>query len=287
MNVFLKLLFVILIGVVTPLCSNEKVDYYKAGAKPNFDNVLLIINYNHPYYQSIDFLKEVYGYVFPNIVFYGEKEDPRVKVISHHFGWWGQGVLADAMQCWPDYEGYICVQDDCFMNFWNFARLDMNKIWLCEIENTIPLDAPQNFWWQWWNKSCGQPAVVAAFNQLTKEQKEKLAKSIGPERIGFTYHDFIYVPGRLREGFINFCNIFSNPPVFVELAIPNILMLLDEKDQWEHLNLFWGGFGDVREYTTQFDWFHPIKFSSQSNQEFIRKIVNQWQHNNHQQSAEL
>lgn len=257
---------------------SEDVDYFKKGAKPNLEKTLLVINYNHPYYNSIDFLKEMYSPVFPNIVFYGEKEDPRVTVFAHNFGWWGQGVLADAMKRWPNYEGYFCVQDDCFMNFWNFARLDTNKIWLCDIANKLSLDTPQNFWWTAWNRDSGKPALLAAFNRLTPEQKERIAKSVGPGNTGFTYHDFVYVPGRLKDDFIKQCAIFSDPQIFVELALPNILMSLEEVDKWERLNLSWKTADDFV-YKTSFDWVHPIKFSQEKNREFIRKLVNEWKTN--------
>jgi hypothetical protein len=271
------LCFLVLCGMLTVNLLAGDVDYFKKGSKPNLEKTLLVINYNHPYYDSIDFLKEIYSPIFPNIVFYGEKEDPRVNVFAHNVGWWGQGVLADAMTRWPNFEGYFCVQDDCFMNFWNFTRLDKNKIWLCDIANKLSLDTPQDFWWIAWNRDSGKPALLSAFNHLTPEQKERIAKSVGPGNTGFTYHDFVYVPGRLREGFIKQCAIFSDPKIFVELALPNILMSLEEVDKWERLNLSWGV--SEAEYKTSFDWVHPIKFSKEQNRDFIKKIVTEWKAN--------
>jgi hypothetical protein len=39
----------------------------------HWKNTLLIINFNHPFYNSIPFLEQIYGKEFPNIVFYGEQ----------------------------------------------------------------------------------------------------------------------------------------------------------------------------------------------------------------------
>ncbi|MDZ4152650.1 hypothetical protein, partial [Methylicorpusculum sp.] len=82
-----------------------------AKVKHHFDDVLLIINYNHPHYQTIDFLKKIYGKSFSHIVFYGEKPDSRVHTVSHHYGWYGYRALADAMKRYPHFRGYLYTND--------------------------------------------------------------------------------------------------------------------------------------------------------------------------------
>jgi hypothetical protein len=113
------LIISVLILSISPLNSEEYTPL--DDMKSLFSDILLIINYNNPHYQSIDFLKEIYSPVFTNIIFYGEASHPEVHLISHHKGWWGHEVLKDAMIRYPGYSGYLCLQDDCFLNYWNFG----------------------------------------------------------------------------------------------------------------------------------------------------------------------
>jgi hypothetical protein len=256
---------------------DKPVNAYLQGERPSFDRILLIVNYNHPHYKSIPFIKELYGHIFPNMVFYGEKEDPNVIAIDQHLGWWGQNVLADAMIRWPDYEGYICVQDDCFMNFWNYGRLDKNKIWFSPMGSGIPLETLSHPW-SWWNMECGRAALLAALDKLDQKYYDRLIKNNLPGRIFVTWSDFVYVPQRLREDYIQVCSCFSNPHVFVEIAIPQILLCIDNIQNIEILNTYWAWPPDhaILHYNVEYDWVHPMKFSNPGIREKMKSIVDLW-----------
>lgn len=256
--------------------SCEEVNYFCVDASTlDFSDTLLIINYNHPYYGTIPFLREIYSHIFPNIVFYGEETHPEVIALKHHKGWYGQRVISDAMERWPDYKGYICVQDDCFMNFWNFARLDKNKIWTSYPEGIISLSTLHHPWC-WWQNTCGHFATKKAIGKLQKKYVSMLASNIGPKKVAFTYHDFVYIPGHMRTAFIELCSCFNDPPVFVELALINILLCMEKIDNIEFLKQKWDFWNVTEEYNTFYDWVHPIKFSRFDNQEIMRSVVNIW-----------
>lgn len=44
---------------------------YSKEERNSFDEILLVVHYNHPYFQTSEFLEKLYA-CFPNIVFYGE-----------------------------------------------------------------------------------------------------------------------------------------------------------------------------------------------------------------------
>lgn len=234
------------------------------------DQTLLIINYNHPYYESIDFIREIYSSNFPNIVFYGEKSHPEVNQISHHYGWFAQNVIADAMQRWPDYEGYLFLEDDCFMNFWNYGRLDKDKIWL---HNNAPLYdlKEERAKWCWWNMPCGRPAMQKAYDQLPDSYKEMLAINLGANAVLGSVADMAYIPAAYRNDFIELSNYFSE--VFIEIAIPTMFCCLEYRENWENLNFFWGCKTLPNDYDPALDWIHPIKFSKAENRQFISSIL--------------
>jgi len=151
-----------------------------SAAKPFGDDVLLIVNYNFPHYESIDFLKSIYNPCFPHIVFYGAKDHPDVIQLDTYRGWYAYAVILDAMQRFPEYQGYLCIHDDCVLNFWNLYRFDKYKIWadgygradLAKAKNAI-------HGWGWWPKSCGYDAVKQVYDKLPEKYIENLSHNYG------------------------------------------------------------------------------------------------------------
>jgi hypothetical protein len=252
----------------------EEVSHSAEEISHFFDDVLLIINFNHPFYDNIKFLKEIYAPFFKNIVFYGEEPHPEVNVISHYQGWFVHRAIRDAMQKWPYFKGYICCQDDCLMNFWNYPRLDKDKIWLHSYW-TASLNMEIHPW-VWWNGPFGHVASVEAYKKLSNRAIECLEGNCGPQAFAYTWADFVYISGKYREEFIQVSECFDNPNVFIEIAIPTIVLCLEKYDDIEHLNPYWGGSTysiDPSTYQTHYDWIHPLKLSNPDNQTFIRNVM--------------
>jgi len=242
--------------------------------RKHFEDVLLIINFNHPHYENIEFLKEIYSPYFKNIVFYGEKEHPEINVFKHNFGWYVHKAIRDAMRKWPYFKGYLCCQDDCFMNFWNFLKLDKNKIWFHQFWRA-PLDA-KNIGWTWWTYPCGYEASKKAYKKLPKTAIDILTKNCGESHFAYSWADFFYVPGQHSKKFIEISKCFANPEVFIEIAIPTILLSIEDKDRFEALHPLWTGTInsiDLQNFDVNVDWVHPIKFTNSENREFVRKVI--------------
>lgn len=266
------------------------VQLFKRTPPLDFSRTLLIINYNHPFYQSIPFLREIYSEVFPHIVFYGEQPHPEVNVYATHMGYFCQDVIADAMEKWPDFEGYICVQDDCFMNFWNFARLDKNKIWITSPRTSIKgqnryssffdVADPKRHPWPWVNLPIGKQAVLKALGNIPSRNLQILESNCGENNILGSLVDFVYIPGRLKDQYIFLCKLISNPPIFVEIAIPFIFTCIEDIHNWEFLHTLWGPEDIYKSYGAHYDWVHPFKFSNPNSQNFIRNIMNTWKAKN-------
>lgn len=238
-----------------------------------FDDVLLVINFNHPYYQNIEFFEEIYRPYFKNIVYYGEKSHPGVNVIPHHQGWFFHRAVKDVFKRWPGYKGYIFCQDDCFMNFANFVRLDKEKIWYHSYWSAS-LHEPSNPW-PWWNYAIGYPSIKAAFKKLPQANREILSDNCGLCHVPVAWADFFYVPAHFKPDILQLCSCFDNPHVFLEIGIPTLLLSLDSFENMEHLNACWGGTiqtVDFSQFDENYDWIHPIKFSDPNNKAFIRSL---------------
>lgn len=245
-----------------------------------FANVLLVVHYNHPYYNSIPFIEDLYSSIFPNIVFFGEAPHPKVNVIRTEKGYKFSKVVANVLDRFPGYVGYIFLQDDCFMNFWNYERLDTTKFWFMENDKAgfrrtdiTNINISSLSWW-FGHPTVGMKQYAAALKQIDPQELFLLEKNHGKNQcIGFGC-DMFYIPQKFAKQALNLSLIFSN--VFCELSIPTILSCIDELSNWEKLNALWfvGSSAKVLPaYSPEYDWVHPLKFSCIEDRDFAVKQI--------------
>ncbi|MGE4168419.1 MAG: hypothetical protein AB7E68_02635 [Candidatus Babeliales bacterium] len=254
------------------ICAVNAVPCYKS-----FDNILLIINYNHPHYESIPFIKELYGPYFANIVFYGTQKHSDVYDLPLYKGYFSYLSIADAMERFPDYEGYFFVHDDCIINPWRLLRLDRNKIWIpktfwitdeasTDIGTPINVKNPHFPSWCWWGSEWGYWPTRIAFEELPDEAKQLLESSWGEDNVVGSYADVVYIPALFKERYIELARIFGKNKVFLEIALPTIIACLSSKEEYEFLiGQLWG-------YATEKDYNHPIKLSYPEKRAYIKEI---------------
>lgn len=247
-----------------------------------FDNILLIINYNHAFYQSIPLLKQLYSPYFRNIVFYGPEEHPDVTCCKHHEGFLSYITIADAMEKNPEMDGYFFLMDDCILNAWLLAPCDTQKIWYSDIHSftstrgtPLELEYGLNAYSSWsiWLTKWGYPAAMPVFNALAEPYKMQLARNWGPKRMVAAYSDLIYIPGKFRTQFIELATLCWKHELFLEIAVPTIAACLDAKTNWVWLK----GQGTERSnpcktFNPKNYFHHPIKLSSPDNQRFIEQL---------------
>jgi hypothetical protein len=250
------------------LLVNSSIAY---GSLKNND-ILLIINYNHAHYNSVQLLRELYEPYFPHIEFYGPKPHSQVRCCYHDAGWYGYKVLADAMNKFPHYKGYLFTNDDCIIHPWNLHKYDDQKIW-CIKPYRAKLEKSAVAGWAW-HKHFAFPAVSNAFQMLSTHYRNALEKNYGSNTIAWGYSDIVYVPARLRQDIIALCALFESSRTFLEIAFPTMLSCLEETKNMEFLNgiAVWDRDKDLIQQlcTPDVDFFHPLKLSAVENQLFIK-----------------
>lgn len=258
--------------------------------KEKFSDVVLIINFNHPYYNNIEFLKELYS-CFDDIVFYGEKESPDVICVPTTTGYILSGVISDVCARFPDKKGYLFLQDDCALHFWNLLQLDLDRIWYAIKFNDGKLTNDKCFSiinmngqivsgypWNWGRTCCFNNASVA-FRSLSNDDQYYLNENLGMNNIPSMMCEVFYVPSRFKNDFLRLNSIFND--VFCEVAVPSMLCSMDLIENWEQLTMLGGegvgydglGGSTLIKYPMEVSWVHPIKFSSQKNRDLMLKIV--------------
>ena len=248
--------------------------------------LLLIVIFNSEFFENIPVIEKLYGEFFTKIVYYSDVEhsDLGVHGVPFNHGVFQHIAVADAMHRYPDYDGYLWIGDDVFLNHaLLFKKMNFSKVWVDGVDKAylcLFADASQYNLGHWW-KTMGKAATAEAYACLPAVYKNRF-----PERLN-CHHcatnnaaDVGYIPKRYRAQFLELAFVFRH--VFFEIAIPTFVRVItDEADDvmtfqhsvyvWENP---WNKSAIVRQHwNTNVEFMHPVKFSDPEN----LKMLIPWQ----------
>lgn len=276
-----------------PVSSNtvdELLDYAELSKsypiyQEKFARTLLVIHFNHPFYANINFIKSLYAPFFPHIVFYGERPHPEVITIKTQTGFLHSPVIRDVFTRYPDFDGYLFLEDDCILNVWNCLAFDLNKVWL-PANNKLgsPIKSEPGFlmanmatganskmWW--WPSHLGFAPTKIAYSKLLPRDLEIINANLGKDNAAGAVCDMFYIPGKYSADVIRLSELFFN--VFVEIAIPTILCCLDHVSNWQGASMAWGSSPSPKNpWPVAYTCIHPVKLSNQKNRAQIMNAFN-------------
>jgi len=250
-------------GKLLNLTSHSKRNCYRH----HFRNILLVIVYNHPHYESITMLREYYEPLFPNIYFCGPEMKTKSRSV-HMFdinrGIFGYECLANAIRQnhMAGFKGYFYVNDDVILNFWRLIETSFDKDYIWAYRNgreSLAGPIPQN--WYWWISPYGFRNLRRAVDRIQilskrftsyRNSLEVFTKN-GNNGSTFAYNgrsDIVYIPREHALKFQELSSIFRSESVFLEIAIPTICRFLAQESDIKEL---YGHYipGDVRKNDTR------------------------------------
>ena len=248
--------------------------------------LLLIVIFNSEFFENIPVIEKLYREVFTKIVYYSDVEHSNLGVhgVPFNHGVFQHIAVADAMHRYPDYDGYLWIGDDVFLNHaLLFNKMNFSKVWVDGVDKAylcLFADASQ-YNLGHWLRNWGKAATAEAYTCLPTVYKNRF-----PERLN-CHHcatnnaaDVGYIPKRYRTQFLELAYVFRH--VLFEIAIPTLVRVMtDEADDvttfqhsvyvWENP---WNKSAIVRQHwNTNVEFMHPVKFSDPEN----LKMLIPWQ----------
>ena len=248
--------------------------------------LLLIVNFNSEFFGNIPVIEKLYREVFTKIVYYSDVEhsDLGVHGVPFNHGVFQHIAVADAMHRYPDYDGYLWIGDDVFLNHaLLFNKMNFSKVWIDGNDKSyMCLFADASLYGPGhWLRNWGKAATAEAYDCLPNVYRDRF-----PERLN-CHHcatnnaaDVGYIPQRYRKQFMELAYVFRH--VLFEIAIPTLVRVMtDEADDimtfrhsvyvWEDP---WNKSAIVRQHwNTNVAFMHPVKFSDPEN----LKMLTPWQ----------
>ena len=239
------------------------------------DEILLIINYNHPSYLYLnEYLEELYKKNFPNIVYIYPAEIRKEKAIPNIIicpesknGFYSYGCIEKVYQKYPNFKGYFFINDDLYIKVWEFQFYDFSVPWFYQFSSGgITSD------WSHYN-SCVHLNDIYNNNL---EWKRNITYFLGVYKIIFGLSDLYYIPQYYIRRFIELGREMLKSKIFLECGVQAIFGIISApKYHIIYLRALWG---DERKMfiNALHDEFkqitiHPIKFSNDAHKEAVRK----------------
>lgn len=268
--------------------------------------ILLAVNYNFPHYASIPLLQKFYEPIFGKVVFCGDSQYSQdVITINEHRGFLGYECVAAAIRLYPGYSGYLHINDDVILNWWNILKFDQKKIWTgskIEYKTGHIFDELRLPSWHWWKTVHAAHLCENAFEQVidysrTKEGiklkfpqlLKRYYKNTGDRKLCVhAWGDVFYIPKKYAKLYEKLSEIYRDNNVFLEVAVPGILaFLLTRRNQVNmdglYLNEKYGyspsylsGEAFFETYTFDLTFSHPLKLNGQKQAttwNFVKNII--------------
>ena len=205
--------------------------------KDAFNDLLIVVVYNYPFYYSIPHLSGLYRPSFPHLLFCGPPDNTTgILTININRGILGYECLGRAIREHPGYRGYFYISDDVILNYWNFPDFDREKIWESSFSfGSTPVYEPASTNWYWWISPYG-------LNNCRRACEDVANMNFGVKKLNVKYHlstlfknsneslrcfsgrsDIFYIPRKHAKAFSILSETFYEQKVFLEIAVPTMI----------------------------------------------------------------
>lgn len=285
------------VSKIAAMCPNLKLHlqgntYAKDSDKTIFfHDILLIVVYNHFYYNNTLYLDTIHRTMFRHIVYCGESLAKFQKETNDNgtqftfieasvfLGFNAYHCVIKAMQMGYKVKGYLLAGDDVMFKPWTLLKADKNKIWVTNEGRWFGMKKSEaTSRWIWWGMSIGREAYLKTLADLNntkdipdgvrrwEDLQNNMAAHTGSDDVTeIRLSDLFYIPARLTQEAVWYLTRFLQHRVYLEIAVPAVLRGLGASDlHYIHGKSLWM---EERKDTVRFyhrvqSFFHPAKFSS-------------------------
>ncbi|XP_046564892.1 probable glycosyltransferase STELLO1, partial [Haliotis rubra] len=205
-----------------------------------YPNIVLIVVFNFPHYENLQFLETMYGMHFPHIVYCGPNKDifnTHAKIlpkpltfmeVDHNDGWFFQHCLIQVMKMQFRVDGYLYIGDDVLLNVWNIHKMPLNKLWVYRAP-VVQL-SKKKVGHRVQHPKVGTAAYKAGLQALKAVDSHKydsftrMLFTNSRKRDGFYIGqaDIHYVPEQYKDDVLYYLEHFSRFDLYIELIFPTV-----------------------------------------------------------------
>ncbi len=298
-------------NVFSNTCSTEKKNFAMLAAKitepfVKFVDILLIVVFNTPHYQSIPYVETLYRPFFPNILYCGpgipDFKSQSLKNLRFNFYSFGKMknnyqagsfnylCMIGAINMNYPVAGFLFSSDDLIFSVSQISTFDKNRTWFFPVWDSIIDDVLDPIISLWGFKKFKTQVQSLLFRMEKHENDSSIIGQCynqlkqlngGPYRVNGGLADLYYIPKRLAPKIAVLGSLFLEEDIFLEIAVPTILQCTESlKNVVELIGEYrrndkhepWKKFTKERFFDRSYIYIHPTKWSPLSPEGHHRKV---------------
>lgn len=197
------------------------------------NNICLVVAYTTSSYSTLPSLKTLYSGMFANVVFYGPTQYAGVNQIDINNGITAYVAIADAMQRYPNYSGYLMIFNYRYLSSSTFQNtFDPNKIWLDNFK-LVAQNPGALTMSPWWQGQAGLEAAQNVLNALSTPSASQYTINCG-QNVPVSAGSMIYFPARVKDQVKQLSDLCYQFRLNGAVAYPLIALCIESKSNIQY-----------------------------------------------------
>lgn len=243
--------------------------------RKNFGNVVLIMFCNGPLEPTALEWRLLYGRIFKTVVILSPQKNPDLAV--------EEGQLDQIYKKLPKIfdqfssaEGFLFLEDDTILNYWNLLQADKTKLWIADKVSMSWTTASTSGNSDWYSKQVDMVKKVVGTMPVHFQVNYK-GTVRSDQSVTICSSEIFYIPQRFVSDFVDLVNLVGHLEIHQKVAIPMFFLSMDLPQNFDSVlstmvykqELPSFNYSSTH-YSAQASAVHPWKVSSE--QEFIKLI---------------
>ncbi|KAH7557213.1 hypothetical protein JRO89_XS11G0076000 [Xanthoceras sorbifolium] len=242
--------------------------------RKNFGNVVLIMFCSGPVERTALEWRLLYGRIFKTVVILSEQKNEDLAVQA--------GQLDQVYRHFPKIfdryssaDGFLFLQDDTILNYWNLMQADKNKLWITDKVSKSWTTVSTNGNSDWYLKQAEMvKKVVSTMPAHFQVNYKEAVRS--EQTLIICNSEIFYIPQHFAADFVDLVNLVGNLEMHYKVAIPMFFLSMDSQQNFDSLlsTMIYKrkqpSANSTTLYSAQAPAVHPWSVSSE--QEFIKLI---------------
>ncbi|XP_041028588.1 probable glycosyltransferase STELLO1 [Juglans microcarpa x Juglans regia] len=242
--------------------------------RKTFGNVVLILYCSGPVERTALEWRLLYGRVFKTVIILSGQKNPDLAVEEGQLEQLYKH-LPKIFERYTSAEGFLFLQDDTILNYWNLVQADKTKLWITNkvSESWTTVSASDNS--DWFSKQAD--FVKKVVSTMPADFQVSYKESItNVQSIGICSSEVFYIPRRFVADFVDLVNLVGSLEIHQKVAVPMFFVSMDSPQNFDPVldTTIYKGKPPTNDsstlYSAQVPAVHPWNVSSE--QDFIKLI---------------
>ncbi|XP_057488004.1 probable glycosyltransferase STELLO2 [Actinidia eriantha] len=199
--------------------------------RKNFGNVVLIMFCNGPVERTALEWRLLYGRIFKTVVILAEQKNVDLAVEEGHLDHLYKH-LPSIFNRFSSAEGFLFLQDDTILNYWNLLLADKTKLWITDkvSESWTAVKTEGNT--DWFTKQADMVKKVVSSMPVHFQVSFKESMTTD-QSLTICNSEVFYIPRRFVPDFIDLVNLVGDLDIHQKVAIPMFFVSMNSPQNFD------------------------------------------------------